>query len=71
MKIALKVMAIRWRLLRLRRKRWRLLGGEAGFGGFDLMLPGMDGLFCDSDYQGREDELKSMPIIVLTAKDKE
>ena len=38
---------------------------------FDLMLPGMDGLSAIRIIRGREDELKSMPIIVLTAKDKE
>ena len=35
------------------------------------MLPGMDGLSAIRIIRGREDELKSMPIIVLTAKDKE
>ena len=38
---------------------------------FDLMLPGMDGLSAIRMIRERNDELKKMPIIVLTAKDKE
>ena len=38
---------------------------------FDLMLPGMDGLSAIRLIRGREDEIKNIPIIVLTAKDKE
>ena len=38
---------------------------------FDLMLPGMDGLSAIRLIRERNDELKKMPIIVLTAKDKE
>lgn len=38
---------------------------------FDLMLPGMDGLAAIRLIRNREDELKNIPIIVLTAKDKE
>ena len=38
---------------------------------FDLMLPGMDGLSAIGWIRRRTDELKNMPVIVLTAKDKE
>ena len=38
---------------------------------FDLMLPGMDGLSAIRLIRERTDELKNIPIIVLTAKDKE
>lgn len=38
---------------------------------FDLMLPGMDGLSAIRKIRGRGDELRKMPVIVLTAKDKE
>lgn len=38
---------------------------------FDLMLPGMDGLEAIRVIREREDGLRSIPIIVLTAKDKE
>ncbi len=37
---------------------------------FDLMLPGMDGLEAISKIRKQED-IKNMPLIVLTAKDKE
>ena len=39
--------------------------------GFDLMLPGMDGLSAIRLIRNRDDEIKNIPIIVLTAKDKE
>ena len=38
---------------------------------FDLMLPGMDGLAAIRLIRERPDNLKNIPIIVLTAKDKE
>lgn len=38
---------------------------------FDLMLPGMDGLAAIRLIRERDDELKNIPIIVLTARDKE
>ena len=38
---------------------------------FDLMLPGMDGLSAIRLIRERSDNLKNIPIIVLTAKDKE
>ena len=38
---------------------------------FDLMLPGMDGLSAIRLIRNRDDEIKNIPIIVLTAKDKE
>ena len=38
---------------------------------FDLMLPGMDGLSAIGIIRARSDNLKNIPIIVLTAKDKE
>lgn len=38
---------------------------------FDLMLPGIDGLTAISRIRKRNDDLKNIPIIVLTAKDKE
>ncbi len=38
---------------------------------FDLMLPGMDGLSAIRVIREREDSLRNIPIIVLTAKDKE
>ena len=38
---------------------------------FDLMLPGMDGLAAIRLIREREDDLKNIPVIVLTAKDKE
>lgn len=38
---------------------------------FDLMLPGMDGLSAIRIIRDRNDSLKNIPIIVLTAKDKE
>ena len=38
---------------------------------FDLMLPGMDGLSAIRLIRERGDELRNIPIIVLTAKDKE
>ena len=38
---------------------------------FDLMLPGMDGLSAIRLIRERTDELKNIPIIVLTAKDNE
>ena len=38
---------------------------------FDLMLPGMDGLAAIRLIRERKDNLKNIPIIVLTAKDKE
>ena len=38
---------------------------------FDLMLPGMDGLAAIKLIRKRSDSLKYIPIIVLTARDKE
>lgn len=38
---------------------------------FDLMLPGMDGMQAIRMIRNRKDELKDIPVIVLTAKDKE
>lgn len=38
---------------------------------FDLMLPGMDGLTAIGKIRQRRDGLRKIPVIVLTAKDKE
>lgn len=38
---------------------------------FDLMLPGMDGLTAIRQIRSGREEYKNIPIIVLTAKDKE
>lgn len=38
---------------------------------FDLMLPGMDGLQAIGLIRGRKDGLRRLPVLVLTAKDKE
>ena len=45
--------------------------GKPDLAVFDLMLPGMDGLSAIRLIREREDSLKNIPIIVLTAKDKE